>query len=157
MTASHLKYTQTRNKYSMKEFVCREDEGVPSPYFDNFDYAKLFKKKTEVDELHEDTSTRYISINDREDTSALPVQFMIDLQAQKLGNVFKSAALFKEPFDENITRTLIYDLKPQTIFEFGTCSGASANYMAMLLNEFKLNETKILTFDKYEEYRDKKK
>eukprot|EP01084_Bolivina_argentea_P182685 315344_1 len=99
---------------------------------------------------------RYISIQNRCDKSSIPLDRYDAIQGQKKKNVFKSAVMLKDPFDEQLLRSVVYEIKPKTIFEFGTFTGGSADYMAMLLSEYKFNDSKIITFDKYPEFKDQR-
>eukprot|EP01083_Nonionella_stella_P156492 506883_1 len=127
-------------------------------YFpDGDDYSDYLDiSRSRIDEIErENSDARYVSIKARKDSSLLPLQTIVDIQQQKQQNFFKTATLLKDPFDESILRQLLFDIKPKTIFEFGTFTGSSSNYMAMLLNEYGLYDSKILSFDKYEEFRHK--
>eukprot|EP01083_Nonionella_stella_P067572 178796_1 len=140
-----------------KRFQNKLDETTATKqfeYYDECDYDDYLRiSNNELD--GDDDSNRFMPIHDRRDTSSLPLQTICDIQVAKGHNFFKTAPLLKDPFDETILRQLIFDIKPKTVFEFGTFTGSSASYIAMLLKEYDLDTTKIITFDKYEEYRHK--
>lgn len=59
---------------------------------------------------------------------------------------WKDKPMLKTVYDAAILNMLIWDLKPQTIIEIGSGSGASAEYMRDMATTFGL-DTKVLSFD----------
>eukprot|EP01084_Bolivina_argentea_P100207 179977_1 len=104
---------------------------------------------------NDENGNRFQSIKNRSDDSSLDIETISNVQLSKKNNSFKNTVLLKDPFDESILKQLLFEIKPRTIFEFGTFTGSSASYIKMILNEFELNESKILTFDIKEEFRNK--
>eukprot|EP01084_Bolivina_argentea_P164185 285475_1 len=76
----------------------------------------------------------------------------------------KSKTLMKDPFTMSIYPQIIFELQPQSIIEFGTFTGGSADWLNSIVNTLnnqykeKQNDKQcfIYTFDKYTKYLNKK-
>ena len=65
----------------------------------------------------------------------------------KYSTHWKEVELMKDPLDLVVVQTLLHDLKPQPIIEFGTYRGGRAHWMADLCQAYQLNGSKVFTVD----------
>lgn len=64
----------------------------------------------------------------------------------KAGVSWRGVPLRKDPWDMSLYPMIIWELKPRTIIELGTASGASALWMADIISAFHL-DTRIISAD----------
>ena len=110
------------------------------------DRHMLIQKSRE--KLHKllNSPTRYQSINDREDRSDIPQKL---IQCECVGRFlgrYRGAVILKTTYDLVVYYQLFSHLKPKTIIELGTFTGASALWYADSLSSLGL-DTQIYTID----------
>ena len=74
--------------------------------------------------------TRYQSINDREDSSVIPESVFLDMYRGKYFTNYRGGIILKNPQDLIIYHELFSLVRPRTVIELGTFSGASAAFCA---------------------------
>jgi cephalosporin hydroxylase len=68
--------------------------------------------------------------------SSLPREVMLPLERASLRYTYKGVRLMKNPFDVALYPLLLWNLKPRTILEVGSCDGGSAIWFGDLMNTY---------------------
>jgi len=90
--------------------------------------------------------TRYQKVNEREYRSDHDNACLLNLHKGKYKIVSRGIPMMKHSLDIIIQEQLLWELKPQTIFEFGCYSGASALWLSDTMKRYEV-ETHLYTLD----------
>ena len=111
-------------------------EGYKSPeYGNNPDaYKEVMSKKLEILQSHLSSPKRFQFISEREERSSLPPDAMKAIADGKYIGFYRGIDMLKGPEDLSILYHMLWHVRPRTVIELGTFTGASALWMADSLN-----------------------
>lgn len=79
--------------------------------------------------------------------SNLPIEFANRMQHGVIDYTYKGVLTQKCPMDMAIYMDIIWDLKPATVLEFGTNAGGSALWLADVLQNMGLSDSRLISVD----------
>ncbi|XP_012561758.1 rhamnosyl O-methyltransferase isoform X1 [Hydra vulgaris] len=81
---------------------------------------------------------RFMPINDREEKSVFDIELIKKVSKGKYATRWRGISMMKDTFDMTIYEQLLWEIKPKTIFETGTYTGACALWMADVMKMYDL-------------------
>jgi len=99
-----------------------------------------------IDELKND-KRRYQTIGERENKSVFDAVIICKVSKGKYKTTWRGISMMKDCFDMIIIQQLLWELRPNTIFETGTYTGACALWMSDTLKSYGITNTKVYTVD----------
>lgn len=89
---------------------------------------------------------RFVPFSEREMRTDIPREVIDLISDGKHYYSYRGIPLAKDPFDKALYEVLLYEVKPQTILEFGSFAGGSAVWLADLAKTFEL-DTHVYSMD----------
>jgi cephalosporin hydroxylase/glycosyltransferase involved in cell wall biosynthesis len=80
-------------------------------------------------------------------SSSLPKDTLRSIQQSNFKYTYKGVLMQKNPFDFAIYHMLLWQIKPKTIIEIGSCYGGSALWMADLFHTFGIDDGHVYSID----------
>jgi len=104
----------------------------------------MAERKTEDDTSAEQVSkelslsgkNRFVPMEERRDTSVLPVDVIKNIWDGKCLTLWRGVPIVKDPLSLTVNQQLLWEVKPQTVIEFGAYKGGSALWTADMLKMF---------------------
>ena len=110
----------------------------PGGWNDPSSYKKLVSDKASVLQARLNDPKRFQHIGEREERSLFAAEAVRGIVAGKYLTVYRGMDILKGPEDMIILSQLFWHVKPRTVIEMGTFTGASAIWMADILNLSKI-------------------
>ncbi|CAH3029984.1 unnamed protein product [Porites evermanni] len=89
---------------------------------------------------------RFVRIEDRQDSGVLTDQIISSLSHGKYMMNWRGTIVLKDPLSLTINQQLLWELKPQTVIEFGAYKGGSALWTADMLKIFEC-QSRVISID----------
>jgi cephalosporin hydroxylase len=120
--------------------------GTANEFNDSSDYPKVVHVIGETTKNMLSSPDRFQSITNRKDTSVLSEDTMKNSLRGRYIRTHRGYTLLKDCLDLSIVQRLFWEVKPATIIEMGTFSGANALWMADMLKMMEIDSS-IYTVD----------
>ena len=97
-------------------------------------YRKAMLAKAELLQKRVNDSRRFQLIGEREERSIIPAECTIAMVTAKYLSCYRGILMLKAPNDLSILYQMFWNVRPRTVIELGSFTGASALWMADALN-----------------------
>mmetsp|Transcript_43970 Transcript_43970/g.74147 ORF Transcript_43970/g.74147 Transcript_43970/m.74147 type:complete len:551 (+) Transcript_43970:102-1754(+) len=94
------------------------------------------------------SSDRFVPVLSRPHDSVLTKADFAKISTGKYKTTWKGCTLMKSPLDLVLYARILEELRPRTIFDFGTCFGGSSLWLADQAEALGLKDFKVVTFDR---------